>query len=291
MKMLRTILAAAAVALAACAPVAPAGPALWRLSDADSEIWLLGTVHVLPKGLDWKSPAIRDAFAKADTIWLETETDAAAGQRIAAIVARDGVNPPGVTLSSRLGDADRVRLARVAAALGVPLTALEGQRPWLAAVQLSLAQLAREGHSAEYGVEQALEADARRAGKQRAYFETAEEQMAIFSGLTPEAEVGFLVATLRQIEEEKDASRQMDRLWADGDATGFAAFAQKLIDEAGPETAEALVYARNARWAARIDALMAGEGKAFVAVGAAHMVGERGLPALLRAKGHQVEGP
>lgn len=291
--MVRTLLAlACAVALSACAPKpVMQGPALWRLADADSEIWLMGTVHVLPKGLRWKSPAIEAAFARADTIWFETPTDDVAGARIDAIVARDGVNPAGVTLSSQLDPDTLERLARVAASLGVPLAALEPTRPWLAALQLSLAQLAKEGHAAEYGVENILEAEANAAGKQRAYLETVEAQMAIFPGLSRDAELLFLRTTLRQIEEDDGASAELNRLWASGDAEGFARLTQKLIDEAGPETAEALIYARNARWAEQIDALMDGEGRAFVAVGAAHMVGEKGLPALLRAKGFVVEGP
>ncbi|MDX2234112.1 MAG: TraB/GumN family protein [Hyphomonadaceae bacterium] len=287
----------AAAALVACSPQTAArpqsgtGPALWRLADADSEVWLLGTVHVLPADLQWKSPAITAAFARADTIWFETPTDADAGARIAAIVARDGVNPPGVTLSSLLAPEDRDALRRVAGALDVPMAGLERVRPWLAALQLSLALMARQGRAAESGVEHVLEADAAAAGKARAYFETAEEQMAIFSTLSPAAQAQFLRATLRQIEEEARAPSSMETLWATGDVAGLTRVAQAQIDETGPETAEALVYARNARWAARIDAIMAGEGRAFVAVGAAHLVGPKGLPALLRAQGYVVEGP
>ena len=80
-------------------------------------------------------------------------------------------------------------------------------------------------------------------------------------------------------------------MWAAGDAAGLGKMIASDIEEAGPETAEALIYARNARFATRIDGLMKGSGRAFVAVGAAHMAGERGVPALLRAKGYTVEGP
>lgn len=282
-----------ALALAMCAPRAadPRGPALWRVSDADSEIWLLGTVHVLPPDLRWKTPAIEAAFARADTIWLETPLDAAASARIAALVARDGANPPGVTLSAQLAPEDRGRLSRVARALGVPVASLEPSRPWLAALQLSLAQLAKAGHSADAGVEQVLEADAAAQGKARAYLETAEQQMAVFSTLSQAAQVQFLRATLRQIEEEDGAVAEIDRAWANGDMAAFERLAAPMLAEAGPETAQALIHARNARWAGQIETMLAGEGRAFVAVGAAHMVGAQGLPALLRGRGHPVEGP
>jgi uncharacterized protein len=292
MKLLRAAFALLSLAvLATCAPTPSPGPALWKLSDADSEIWLLGTVHVLPRDVAWKSPAIEAAFAQAEVIYFETPTDDTAAQEVAAVVQQEGLNPKGVTLSSQLAGADHARLVRVAAQFGVPMAAMELQRPWLAALQLSLAALSREGYVAEAGVERVLEADAAKAGKRIAYFETPTEQMQIFGRLSAQAERQFLVSTLRQIEEEKAASAQLDKLWSRGDVAGLTKLTLPMIDEAGPEVADALIYARNGRWVAKIDELMAGKGRVFIAVGAAHLVGERGLPAQLRARGYAVEGP
>lgn len=283
---------ACVVFLATCAPAPQEkGPALWRVSDADSEIYLFGTVHVLPATLQWQSKRIVDAFNGAEVIWFETPTDEAAGRKIAGIVARTGVNPPGVTLSSQLAPQDQARLTRVATSLNVPPQSLEPLRPWLAALQLSVALLNRQGHSASAGVEATLSADAAALGKRTAYFETAEEQMAIFATLPRDAELKFLTTTLRQIEEDADDTDTLNRLWAQGDTPAFDALVAKLTNEAGPETAEALIYARNARFAAAIAEMLKGKGRAFVAVGAAHMSGERGVPALLKAQGHAVEGP
>lgn len=292
MRSMRTVLALACAAfLFACAPRPTAGPALWSVRDADSQVILFGTVHVLPEGLKWKTPQIEASFASADTVWFETPTDADAALEIAAIVAEDGANPPGLTLSEQLAPADRARLARVAARAGLSLAALESVRPWVAALQLSLAILAKQGHSPDSGVERVLEADAARLGKEIAYFETAADQMAVFTGLTPRAQAQFLSATLRQIEEESRAGANMDKLWATGRANELGRLVTRMIEESGPEVAEALIYRRNAAWAARIDEVMQGSGVAFVAVGAAHMTGPRGLPALLQAKGHTVAGP
>lgn len=292
----RTFLALACAALVATCGPAPgsrpaSGPALWRVHDADSDVYLFGTVHVLPQGLSWKSPSVRQAFARAGTIWFETRTDDAAGAKIAAFVAAHGVNPPGVTLSSQLAPDDRARLARVTAMLALDRAALERMRPWVAALQLSLALLQKQGRAADAGVEQALEADAAAQGKQTAYFETAEDQLRIFTTLSAPAERRFLTSTLRQIEEDADSSDRMDGLWARGQAHELGVLILEQAEEAGPDTAEALIYQRNRAWADRIDEIMAGKGIAFVAVGAAHMAGPRGVPALLQARGHVVDGP
>jgi hypothetical protein len=281
----------ALVALATCAPKPPPGPALWRLADADSEIWILGTVHVLPPGLQWRSARIDAAFAAAETVWFEAPTDAAARQEIAGLVTTLGVNPPGVTLSSRLPPAERARLARVARSVKLAPESLERARPSLAALQLSVAMLVAQGADPDSGVESVLGAEAARLGKPVAYFETAAEQMHFLADLPPAAETAFLVATLRQIEEEADTADLMDELWVRGDAAQLGHLLNGMIEEAGPEAADALIHRRNAAWAARIDTLMQGRGRIFVAVGAAHVAGPRGVPALLRDKGYTVEGP
>ncbi|MBT9447164.1 MAG: TraB/GumN family protein [Hyphomonadaceae bacterium] len=280
----------AGVMLAACAPRS-SGPALWRLADADSEIWLLGTVHVLSPGVKWRTARIEQAFDAAETVWFEAPTDEAAVAEIGALVAQLGANPPGVTLTSLLNAEENARYARVAKSLGVETASLEAARPWIAALQLSLALLTRQGADPNSGVETALEADAARRGKKMAYFESAALQMHIFADLPPAAEKRFFLATLRQIEEEADTTDEMDRLWANGRVDELGKLLQRQIDEAGPEVADALIHKRNAAWTAEIDAMMAGKGRVFIAVGTAHLTGPRGVPALLRAKGYAVEGP
>jgi len=147
------VLVACHAAPPAKAPVQP-GPTLWRLTDADSEIWILGSVHVLPPGLKWRTPAIDAAFAAADVVVFETPTDAAAQADIAATVRATSANPPGVTLSSLLSEAEAAKLHRVAKGLGVEPATLEPLRPWLAAVALSMRSVVAQGHDPNSGVEQ-----------------------------------------------------------------------------------------------------------------------------------------
>lgn len=293
MIVLRALVLAAAFFVSACAPKPETGgPAMWRLADADSEIWILGTVHVLPRALKWRNARIDAAFREADVVWFEAATEGEAVRReLGVLVQRVGVNPPGVTLSSLLTPAEKAQFQKVSRDVGLDPAGLEGARPWLAALQISVAMLARQGADAEAGVESVLEAEAARRGKKVAYLETAAEQMNFLAGLSPEAEKRFFVATLRQVSEEADKAGEMDDLWANGRVEELGHLLNDMIEEAGPEVADAIIYRRNAAWADRIDAMMKGEGRIFVAVGAAHLTGPRGVPALLRAKGHTVEGP
>ena len=66
--LLSALLALTAWTLASCVPTerAVGEPALWRIADADSEIWLFGSVHLLPDDLNWRGPRLNAAFAAAD---------------------------------------------------------------------------------------------------------------------------------------------------------------------------------------------------------------------------------
>jgi uncharacterized protein YbaP (TraB family) len=294
LRLLAAIALFALFAAGGCAKTAPQaaqGPALWRISDKDSEIWLFGTVHVLPPTLKWRGPKIERAFDGAETIYFETATDAPAQSTIAAMVQRYGYNKPGVALSSLISGADRARLARICAKLHIAPAQLEPARPWLAAVQISVAEVMAQGQAQAAGVEQVLDADARAHNKKRAYFESAEEQIRFFADLDTEVQLQFLSATLREIENEPGDVDTLDQAWARGDVKTLSRELNRDLRSAGPEIYAALIRDRNRRWADEIDTMMKGSGTAFIAVGAAHLVGKDGVPALLRAKGYVVEGP
>jgi uncharacterized protein YbaP (TraB family) len=292
-RLIGLLFAGAVLALAApgCARQPQPGPALWRLADSDSEIWLLGSVHVLPPTLKWRTKRIDKAFEAADTIYFETPTDSVGRGDIAMLMTRYGFNPKGVTLSSLLDPADNARLRAACAVVKIDPAALEPERPWLAAVQLSVAFVLQHGQAAEAGVERVLDQEARQDGKARAYFETPEEQIRFFADLSTPAEVGFLRSSMAEIQQADQSVDVMDQAWARGDVKTLGAYLESELKDAGPDIYEALIARRNARWADEIDQMMKGRGKIFIAVGAAHLIGKDSVTALLRKKGYKVEGP
>lgn len=79
LKRLLGSIAALSIGLSACATVetppsgAVPGPALWRVADEDTTIFLFGTIHALPKNKNWFDERIARAFGSADE--LVTEID------------------------------------------------------------------------------------------------------------------------------------------------------------------------------------------------------------------------
>ena len=282
--------AGAAWALAACAPApAPAAtePALWRIADEDSEIWLYGSVHVLPPELAWQGPRFEAAFAAAEELVLEADVSG----NFAALAAQHGTLPAGESLSDALDTQTRARLARVAQELRVDPATLERSRPWFAAVRLSVEHAAAQGHAADAGVEAVLTPQARAAGKRLAFLETPEQQIRTLAELSREDELRFLAVTLRQIDEDADSLAAIDAAWARGDVETLAALLDAQLREAGPGIHDAIIVARNRSWASEIAHRLDGSGRVFYVVGAAHLVGRDSVVAMLRARGIEVEGP
>lgn len=282
------LLAAAASVLASCAPVAQGEPALWRVADADSEIWLFGSVHVLPRGVRWLSPRILTALENSDEFITETDVNAA---DFSALARLHGTLPDGETLSSRLSVEDHARLARAADETGLDLAALDRLRPWFAALQITYAYASQRGHSTADGVETVLGARARAKNLRLGFLESPEQQIRVLADLPPDVEAHFLSVTLRQISEGGSALSDLDGRWARGDLETLSRELDRQWADAGPEVHNALIIDRNRAWADAIEQRLAGSGSAFITVGAAHLVGDENVVQLLRERGFAVEGP
>lgn len=287
------------MALAACSPAGqsspPAltqtGPALWLVQDDDSRIWMLGTVHVLPKDVRWRSVAIEAALAEADALILELDPVEAQSPTSTAAFMEAGRNPPGVSLSSRLSAEDRERFAAAAKKVGLDAAAMEPYRPWLVGLWLGYAGLRAQGATAEQGVEAGLTASAKDRGLPVSGLETTADHIRMFQAFTPETELSAFRQTLTDVEDGATTLARIDQLWAQGEAEALGEILVAEFKGVSPQLYELLIVQRNRAWADQIAARLAGSSDALVAVGAAHMAGPEGLPALLRARGLKVEGP
>ncbi len=280
----QTAAPAAAVAEPRAIPRADGtGPALWVVRDADSTIYLFGTVHMLRPTTAWGSERVERAFAEADALWLEISNpdDQAA---LLPLIRQHGVDPT-QRLTLKLSSGELTLFDNAARTLGADAMTMDNLRPWLAALTLSVAPLTRAGYDPASGVELILKARAEAAGKPVNGFETIDEQVRILAGFPEDDQMAFLTSTLDAFE---DAPVELDRLveaWARGDVAVIEEMGVEDMREASEELYQALLARRNANWAGQIEEMLAGEGTAFVAVGAAHLAGDDSVQRLLEQRG------
>jgi uncharacterized protein YbaP (TraB family) len=269
------------------AGAAAAQPALWRVSAGDRTVWLFGSVHLLPEGGFAVEGALAEALQSADRVCMEIDAGAADEATQAAVTMGRAVDPEGRDLFELLGpDAGRVREAAEEA--GVPIEALAMFEPWFAGITVSVMALQSHGYDVKHGVEQVIEAEALKSGKPGCGLETLEGQLDLLDSLPSGLQAEIL---LQAIDEAAEIDRLIEPLvsaWRDGDEAGLERSLEEEFDEY-PQLAEALIYRRNERWAAQVREMLEGDEDVLLVVGAMHLVGERGLPALLEDRGFSVE--
>jgi uncharacterized protein YbaP (TraB family) len=261
---------------------------LWKATKDGRAVYLYGTVHVARMAWIFPGPHVLKALMSSDVLALELDImDPDILGRLQKAIARG----PGTPV---LPDALQRRLeARMAAACVEPAT-FAAMRPEMQAVTLEVLEGRSEGLYADYGIDVALDGMGHGLRKPVRSLETPESQAALLVSDDP-AETARAVSDLLDELETGRSPPLLRRLagdWQRGDLADLDAYASwcgcmdtpqqkadfvKLVDERNPLMADKVV-----KWHA--------EGKSlFVAVGSLHMVGPKGLPELLKARGFQVE--
>lgn len=272
----------ALLALAACASEPqPARPALWRVESADGKPgWLFGTIHSSPRPLQWRTPEVGKALEQAGSIAVEVGNladEAAVSGTFARLSRSDAVQP---ALSQRVPAARRPALAALLRKAGHRDGDFAAMDTWAAA--LTLASAGENQDDARNGVDRAIVAAAGR--RPVVELEGAEAQLRLFDTL-PEREQRDLLGEVAA--EASVPDRDISASWRKGDMAAIEKETRTGL-LADPELREVLFTGRNRRWAMQVAASIRGGQRPFVAVGAAHMAGPDGLPAMLARQGFTV---
>ncbi|MFC3076533.1 TraB/GumN family protein [Phenylobacterium terrae] len=286
---MRAALAAVGAAAAlATTGAAEAAPAMWVVRDADSEIFLFGTMHALKPGADWRTPAYEAAYQKAEAVWFEAVVDPIEPGVISGLVERYGVDRER-PLSSRLSPRQLKDLEAVLAEGELTVAKIDHLRPWAAALVLSMQPVRGGGASVEAGADMVVTRQARQAQKPIRAFETMEDQVRMFAGLPPEVELQYLVDVIAERRGKGVRKGSHADAWIRGDVGRLGKGVVGAMQSDMPQFYDALLKRRNHAWAEALSDQMAGEGVQLVNVGALHLLGDDGLPALMKARGYQVE--
>ena len=245
-------------------------PALWKVADADTTIYLFGTIHLLPEGLDWFRGPLAEAFARSGELGTEIpEVDAQTRQ---AVLLKRGILPAGQSLRDQFDPKQRALFERTLASYELPLNAFDRFKPWYAAVVLATLPLQRKGYSLAHGVETDLAARNTALARPRIGLETLDYQLGLFDSFPATVQRRYLFEVIAALPDlDKDVT-EMVAAWRAGDAAKLANLMNAEEDD--PAMIEALLTNRNRDWAKWIAARLAQPGTVFLAVGAGHLGGK-----------------
>lgn len=287
---------AAALGLLFLAVPAWAKPPVWVLHGKGATITLFGSVHILPRGVDWEPETLKAALTGADELWFETPIDPASLMDASRQALAKGMLPEGESLSALLSADGNARLKTAAEAYRLPLPQLDHLRPWLAELTVSAAAYAKDGATPDQGVERQL-AEAAPSARRRS-FETVAQQIAMFSSTPVSVQVDALQDTLKELMDDPDQARRMIDAWLAGDLKAIDREGVEELKRSSPAMFKVLLTDRNAAWEKvlleRLETPPARgnpPARMVVVVGVGHLAGPGGLPQMLRKRGVRVDGP
>ncbi|KAA0091733.1 TraB/GumN family protein [Trinickia soli] len=275
----------------------PAHMPFYVATKGTTTIYLLGTLHVgdpydYPRNQPFRPPILA-ALAASSTLALEISPDD-------LIQSQDDVSKYGVCsyacLPRLLPDALWRRLAWRLRGNPAALEEIKKTRPWLAALLVETYDSIAAGLLTEYGTEAQLQNVYLRTRGKIVGLETLAEQMRAFTNLTLAQQREMLAQDLAQTPAQNmDDVKTLHRLWRVGDADAIAAWASAKSERLArtPDVARTLdnriVYERNRRFVVRMTAIAAPNRPIFVAIGALHLGGPKGVLSLLRRRGFAVD--
>lgn len=297
---LLTLALAAAFALPARAdqpaPAAPVAkdiqrPLLWKVSDADNDVYLLGSFHLL-KADDYPVPADIDrAFDDAESLLFEVDPREMTAPETVATMQKYMAYDDGQSLSKVLPKATLERLGTLVSAGGGSVQALEQNEPWAVSLGLVIGVSQAMGFKPDLGLDRHLMERASKAGKPAVGLETVEDQMKALDAV-PHAEQAqgldeFLLDPTKAVQQLQD----MHAWWRAGDVARLDTDMRAEMAAKSPQSYKLLDVDRNDAWLPKIEQRLTGSKSddTLVVVGALHLLGADGLVEKLKAKGYKVE--
>jgi uncharacterized protein len=276
---------------------APPVPLLWKVSDADNALYLLGSFHLLKPGDYPLSPDVQAALDDAEEVVFELSPEELASPALGLQMAQAAARTDGSTLDSQIGPelADKLsRWARDNAAhlrrTGLSPEVLQLFKPWFAGLMVSVVELTKQGLDPALGLDRHFMARAAEAGKATAALETGAEQVAVFAGMHEREQLQMLAEALDQAAAGPAEIERMHRQWREGDAEGLWSGLALQLKRDYPQLYRRINVDRNDAWMPQlVERLEASDGDALVVVGALHLLGDDGVVEKLRARGYRVE--
>ena len=276
---------------ASLAPLSHAQGLWWRLGQEEEKAFLGGSVHVGTTSMYPLPDAVMEAFARADVLVVEIDILDTSIFSVLGLLFREGIYRDGTTLESHVDPRTWALLQQTLTRFELPELMFRWQKPWFAALNLSMLAFQKAGYREELGVDHHFLQAAAASGKPVVELETVEQQLQLFSRLSAADQEMFLHQTLLELDQ---GARYLDEIigaWIASDAEALRQLILQQFEEDSPESRrlhQLFIVERNHAMSRAIQALIGDGLTPFVVVGAGHLVGAQGLVDLLRDAGYRV---
>jgi uncharacterized protein YbaP (TraB family) len=283
----------AAIMFMSCAVCAQStySPPLWEIRAGENSVYLFGTIHVGKTDFYPLPASVQSAFGKSDKVALEVDP---ADEQAAIAAAMSAMYTPPDNIENHLEPELLSGLIEVCASYGIPFEQVRQIKPYLLMFMLTALEYQRLGYSPDKGLENHFARRAQEQGKGIVALESMSAQMQILDRLSPGLQTAMLQIAVDEISsgEVEALVAEMVTAWRTGNMDKLGAVLleeeRRLPAAMAKEFHQRFLTERNVAMAQQVERMLREGETVFVAVGAMHMVGEDGIPAILGAKGYQV---
>ncbi len=270
---------------------------LFRAVKADSDVTVVGTIHIPDPRLQPIVEQVRDAVAEADVLILEATTADQAGlQAFATERPELFFFTEGPTLIDLLSEEEWAQITGKLSAIGVPGFLAAKFKPWYLGMTLAIPPcILSEITGGGKGLDARLEAIARDAGVDIATLDDVESLLQLLAGDPLEDQLDGLRLSLELQGDGDVMTSTLVESYFQGRIRETWELGRIMIEDSGIDNATQLfedmnaeiLVGRNADWEPQIIELVEGK-DAVLAVGAAHLSGESGVLRALERAGYEI---
>ena len=260
---------------------------MWQIRSKTATVFLLGSIHYLPKDAYPLNKKIEDAFEKSNVLAVEANINNP-DQLFFTKFLESAFYPEGDSLEKHLPENTYRLVLKQFDEFGLPAGLIQREKPWFLALTLTSLELLKAGFDPNLGIDMHFLSN---AGKRRIVeLESLDFQTRLLAGLTDAEQESFLLFSIKELQTMGKESEYLVRAWKSGDAQEMESLLSKgMAKETGMSSVwDKLLYERNRNMVLKIEDFLKTTDTCFVVVGAGHLVGERGIVEMLRARGYTV---
>jgi uncharacterized protein YbaP (TraB family) len=290
LKIISVILVFLFIGASVCRAVAAGGKDfLWKVQSNTTTVYLLGSVHFMKKEFYPLNRRIEDAFDRSAVLVVEANVDDVSKLDIQGLMEK-AFYPSDDTLEKHVSTETYGRVKKAFEEFGIPAWLMDKQKPWFLALTLESLTLVKLGFDPGYGIDVHFLSEA--TGKKKIKeLESIDYQINLLSGFSDTQQEAFLLSTLKDLSSYKKEVDKLLGAWVSGDTGGVESILKESTvgDKGMASVYDKLLYERNRNMVSKIEGYLKTGETHFVVVGAAHLLGEKGIINLLRQMGYRIE--
>ena len=265
---------------------------LWKVSGPAGTVYLFGTIHVGRTDFYPLAPVIEASFKAADTLITEADLiESGDTDRLLKILLQKGTYPAGDSVENHIGQETRTHLLPYVEATQELASSYTRLKPWFLSIAITVIEAKRMGLNANDGLDRHFVDQATEMHKPIATLETAESQLELLNSFPEHLADQLLLSALLDVEHRDERMDQMLQAWRSGNADEMEKTKTRYISDypSLKPVFEQMFDQRNDRMTQQIERFLQTRKTYFVAIGAGHLTGERGILSQLRGKNYAVE--